>query len=232
MAQAVYLEWFRERLRASAEIEPRDPQPIIDWRNELQKELHFSAYLIGLDEARGWRRDKKGNIVHESRQFFSVEAVRIGKTSLREVSGWDQPIYTQPEGGVLALVARETSTSGVEFLLQAKAEPGNIGWLQFCPSIQCTWSNLKLAHKGRHPPLAELLLAERGIRLIYQSLHNEEGGRFWRKTNDNRIILVADESLIRINDGLFRWVSLSQIKALALTDNLLNPFVKTIIAPL
>jgi dTDP-4-dehydro-6-deoxy-alpha-D-glucopyranose 2,3-dehydratase len=120
----------------------------------------------------------------------------------------------------------------VEFLLQAKAEPGNIGWLQFCPSIQCTWSNLKLAHKGRHPPLAELLLAERGIRLIYQSLHNEEGGRFWRKTNDNRIILVADESLIRINDGLFRWVSLSQIKALALTDNLLNPFVKTVIAPL
>jgi dTDP-4-dehydro-6-deoxy-alpha-D-glucopyranose 2,3-dehydratase len=232
MAEAPHLDWFRERLRASAEFEPRDPQPILDWRNELLTQLDFSAELIGLAEARGWELDEKGNVVHQTRQFFSVEAVRITKTSLREVSSWDQPIFNQPEGGVLALVARETSATGVEFLLQAKAEPGNIGWLQFCPTIQCTWSNLKRAHKGRHPPLAELLVAEKGVRLIYQAEHNEEGGRFWRKSNDNRIILVADENLVRIESGYFQWVSLSQIKGLALKDNLLSPFVKTIIAPL
>ena len=31
---------------------------------------------------------------------------------------------------------------------------------------------------------------------------------------------------------MFCWASLSQIKELALMDNVLNPFVKTILAPL
>ena len=54
----------------------------------------------------------------------------------------------------------------------------------------------------------------------------------WRKSNDNRIIVVTDDALIRVGKGLFRWVSLSQIKGLALIDNVLSPFVKSIIAPL
>jgi oxidase EvaA len=232
MAETPQLHWFRERLKASAQFEPQDPQPVLEWRNALLKNLDFSAHLIGLDEARSWERDNKGNIVHLSGQFFSVEAVRVSDASLREVSGWDQPIYNSPDGGVLALIARDTSELGMQFLLQAKAQPGNIGWLQLSPSIQCTWSNLKRAHKGHSPPLAELLLAQEGVRLIYRAQHNEEGGCFWRKSNDNRIILVTEEKLIRIDSGYFHWVSLSQIKALALIDNVLSPFVKTIIAPL
>ena len=232
MAEAPYLDWLRERIRSQVEFEPRDPQPVLNWRNELLKELAFSAELIGLDDARRWKRDQKGNIVHETGQFFSVEAARIIGGNLREVSSWDQPIYNQQEGGVLALVARDSPTSGVEFLLQAKAEPGNIGWLQLCPTIQCTWSNLKRAHEGRMPTLAELLLAEKGVRLIYRAEHNEEGGRFWRKSNDNRILFVTDEKLIQTHQEYFYWVSLSQIKALALIDNVLSPFVKTIIAPI
>src|SRR5262245_3344596 len=196
MAEAPQLEWFRERLNESARLEPRDPQPVLNWRNALLKELNFSAHLIGLDEARSWERDDKGNIIHLSGQFFSVEAVRVSSAALREVPGWDQPIYNQPDGGVLALIARDSPVSGVQFLLQAKAQPGNIGWLQLSPSIQCTWSNLRRAHEGHKPALAELLLGQEGVHLIYRAQHNEEGGCFWRKSNDNRIILVTEEHLI------------------------------------
>ena len=83
-------------------------------------------------------------------------------SDLREVASWDQPIYTQPEGGILGLVARETPDRGVEFLLYAKAEPGNIGVLQLCPSVQSTWSNIRRAHGGKLPPMLEVLTA--GIR--------------------------------------------------------------------
>src|SRR5262245_35313528 len=232
MAEATQLQWFRERLKTSARFEPGDPQPVLEWRDALLKKLDFTAHLISLDEARSWKRDDNGNIVHFSGQFFSVEAVRVSNATVREVSSWDQPIYNQPDGGVLALIARDTSALGIQFLLQAKAQPGNIDWVQLSPSIQCTWSNLNRAHKGHRPPLAELLHAQEGVRLIYRAQHNEEGGCFWRKSNENRIIFVTNEQLIRIDRGYFHWVSLSQIKALALKDNVLSPFVKTIIAPL
>ena len=88
-----------------------------------------SVDLIGLDEVRDWSRDDKGNVRHKSGQFFGIEGVRTESGALREVASWDQPIYTQPEGGILGLIAREHAAKSVEFLLNAKAEPGNIGVL-------------------------------------------------------------------------------------------------------
>jgi oxidase EvaA len=232
MADAPHLDWFRQRLIASAAREATDPSPILSWREALIRQLDFSAALIGLAELREWGQNEDGNIVHASRQFFSIEGVRVGNATSREVYSWDQPIYNQIEGGILALVAQETPGAGIQFLLHAKAEPGSIGWLQLCPTIQCTQSNLKRAHKGRRPPMAELLLAEHGVRLVYSALHNEEGGRFWRKSNENRLIFVSDQWLLKPEYNFFQWASLSQIKALAITDNVLSPFVKSIVAPL
>jgi oxidase EvaA len=232
MAERAHLDWFRERLVASREIEPKDPAPILAWREDRRSSIQFKADLIGLDEVRGWVRDANGNVRHTSGQFFGVEGVRVESGNLREVASWDQPIYTQPEGGILAMVAREVTGNGVEFLLQAKAEPGNIGVLQFCPTIQSTWSNIKRAHAGKRPPMVEVITAETGVRIVYRAEHNEEGGRFWRKSNENIVAFLDDERVIETDLTLFCWASLSQIKELALMDNLLSPFVKTILLPL
>ena len=188
--------------------------------------------MIGLDEVRDWSRDAQGNVRHKTGQFFGVEGVRIESGDLREVASWDQPIYTQPEGGILGLVARETPDSGVQFLLYAKAEPGNVGVLQLSPSVQSTWSNIRRAHGGKLSPMLEVLTAKSGVRIIYRAEHNEEGGRFWRKSNENIIVFVDDESVIESDMTMFCWASLGQIKELALIDNVLSPFVRTIIAPL
>jgi len=232
MAERAHLDWFRERLAASRAIEPKDPAPILAWREDRRNAIQFNADLIGLDEVRGWSRDAKGNVRHASGQFFGVEGVRIESGSLREVASWDQPIYTQPEGGILAMVARETAGKGVEFLLQAKAEPGNIGILQFCPTIQSTWSNIRRVHAGKRPPMVEVLTAKTGVRIVYRAEHNEEGGRFWRKSNENIVAFLDDEGVVETDLTMFCWASASQIKELALMDNLLSPFVKTILWPL
>jgi oxidase EvaA len=130
------------------------------------------------------------------------------------------------------MVARETAGKGVEFLLQAKAEPGNIGILQFCPTIQSTWSNIRRAHAGKRPPMVEVLTAETGVRIVYRAEHNEEGGRFWQKSNENIVAFLDDERAVETDLTMFCWASVSQIKELALMDNLLSPFVKTILWPL
>ena len=43
---------------------------------------------------------------------------------------------------------------------------------------------------------------------------------------------VDDEGVITSDMAMFCWASLGQIKELALIDNVLSPFVRTIIAPL
>jgi oxidase EvaA len=232
MAERAHLDWFRQRIAASQAIEPKDPAPILAWRERQRNSIQFKADLIGLSDVCGWLRDEQGNVRHKSGQFFGVEGVRIEGGDLREVASWDQPIYTQPEGGVLALLARETPIIGIQFLLHAKAEPGNIGTIQLSPTIQSTWSNIRRAHSGKRPPMIEVLTAETGVRIVYRSEHNEEGGRFWRKSNENIIAFLDDERVIETDMTMFCWTSLSQIKELALMDNLLNPFVKTILLPL
>jgi oxidase EvaA len=230
MARSEYLEWFRERLEISRSREARNPQPLLDWREERQRVIFFEAELIPLNRVRDWAMDGRGNIRHTSGQFFSIEGVRV-RAGQREVGSWDQPIYTQPDGGILAMVSRETEADGVQFLLQARAEPGNLGPIQLGPSLQCTWSNIRRAHHGSPPPLSELLDAP-AVRTIYSAEHNEEGGRFWRKANANVVLFVEDPLSLDGRIESYRWASLSQIKALGLIDNVLSPYVKTILAPL
>ena len=227
------IESFRWELAGTADSDPSDPKPVLDWLERRRAAVPFDAELIPLKEARGWTSDPDSGVIrHQSGQFFSVEAVRTKAGAAREVADWDQPIFTQPDGGILALVCGRAD-GGIRFLLQAKAEPGNIGNLQIAPTIQATRSNLRQAHQGDFPPLGELLLDNAPVETIYAVGHNEEGGRFWRKTNENRLLYVADLAAIAEPEGdkLFA-ASLGQIKALCLIDDVLSPFVKTIIAPL
>ena len=232
MAERTHLDWFRERLAASRAIEPKDPAPILAWLEAHRNSLRFKSHLIGLDQVRDWSRDEQGNLRHRSGQFFGIEGARVEGGDVREVTSWDQPILTQLDGGLLGILARETLGNGVEFLLQAIAECGNIAAFQLGPTIQSTWSNARRAHTGRRPPMLEVFTADAGIRIVYRANHNEEGGRFWKKSNQNVVAFLDDERVIETNMKMFHWASLSQIRELALIDDVINPFVKTILMPL
>jgi oxidase EvaA len=233
MADQENIRWLRDRLQASLAVEAADPAELLNWLEARRKDVPFSAELIPLRQVADWHQDKNGNIYNATGQFFRIEGVRVRSApGVREISGWDQPILIQSEGGVLALLCRETQNRGVEFLLQAKADPGNIGYLQFCPTIQSTWENVRGLKGARRAPFTECLKPSENIRVIYKSKHNEEGSRFWRKSNENTILFVNDAGRLVINEQTFRWASLSQIKQMILLDNVVGPYVRTVIAPL
>ena len=227
------LSWLRERLRLSLAVEPDDPSEILGWLEQRRKEIPFTAELIPLRDVAQWQQDESGNFYNVTGQFFRIEGVRVRSApGLREIAGWDQPIFTQTEGGILALICREVPGKGIEFLLQAKADPGNVGYLQFCPTIQSTWENIRGLQGAKRAQFAELLEPSENVRLIYKSKHNEEGSRFWQKSNENMILFVEDTSRLTISELTYRWASLSQIKQMVLRDNIIGPYVRTIIAPL
>src|SRR5438876_10690498 len=109
MAGHEHIGWLRERLHASGAIEVKDPAELVAWLETRRKEVPFSAELIPLREVAEWHQADNGNIYNATGQFFRIEGVRVRSApGLREISGWDQPSLTQKEGGVLALLSRET----------------------------------------------------------------------------------------------------------------------------
>jgi hypothetical protein len=46
------------------------------------------------------------------------------------------------------------------------------------------------------------------------------------------ILFVEDAARLTINEQIYRWASLSQIKQMMLLDNVVGPYVRTVIAPL
>jgi oxidase EvaA len=203
---------------------------IIDWFNKKREESDMIVEEIGINNLDKWNVDSNsGNIKHESGGFFEVIGVRASNTFDREVGkkGWTQPMIAKNPGGILGIIMKRIN--GVpHYLLQAKAEPGNIGKLQLSPTLQATTSNLLKAHGGSKPLFAEYFDEENNPEIIYAKWQSEDGGRFHLKSNYNMIVEVKEEEL-EIPDS-FIWVTLYQIKQLMKIENFVGPHVRGIIS--
>ena len=209
--------------------EKKNISEILSWRKKLLKQSEIKARLININQCKDWYFDKHKNLNHKSGQFFTVTGVRVSGAKNREVISWTQPILNQKHGGVLAFICRFTKENGVEFLIDAKTEAGDDGDIKISPSFQATQSNMNRAHGGKLPRFYDIVIQLKGAKLIYSAAHNEEGARFWKKSNLNVIVKINNPYDKRINGQNYKWVSLSQLKELSLKNNILNPFVKTIL---
>ena len=220
---------FKKEMAKYAYLESSDIIPILNWVKTRQKKIKTISKIINLNKCKGWHLDKKNNLYHESRQFFKVKGVETKGAFGREVNSWTQPILTQKHGGVLAFISRQTSKFGTQFLVDAKIEPGDDSIIKISPSFQATQSNMNRAHGGKRPNFYDIVMQNKGAELIYYTIHNEEGARFWRKSNWNVIVRLKNPFDKRVNGSNYKWVSLKQLKKLALRNRCVNPFVKTIL---
>lgn len=220
---------LKKIIEISKNKEKREIQSIIKWRKNLQKKVKTKSKLIDVRNLKYWFLDKNKNLFHQSGQFFKIRGVLTKGAKGREVVSWTQPILTQKHGGVLAFICRETKKFGVEFLVEAKIEPGDDSILKISPSFQATQSNMNRAHGGKRPNFYDIVIQNKGSELIYYTIHNEEGARFWKKSNWNVIVKLKNPYDKRIKGKNYKWLSLTQIKKIALKDRIVNPFVKTIL---
>ena len=75
-------------------------------------------------------------------------------------------------------------------MVEAKLEPGDDSILRISPSFQATQSNMNRAHGGKLPKILRHSDEKKGAELVYYTIHNEEGARFWKKSNWNVIVKV------------------------------------------
>ena len=204
---------------------------VIEWFNKKREESDMIVEEIGINELDKWNVDpNSGNIKHESGGFFEVIGVKASNTFDREVGkkGWTQPMIAKNPGGILGIIMKRIN--GIpHYLLQAKAEPGNIGKLQLSPTLQATTSNLLKAHGGAKPLFAEYFDDENNPKIIYAKWQSEDGGRFHLKSNYNMIVEMNEDEELKIPDS-FIWVTLYQIKQLMKIENFVGPHVRGIIS--
>ena len=204
---------------------------IIDWFNKKREESDMIVEEIGINDLDKWGVDSDtGNISHESGGFFQIIGVKASNTFDREVGkkGWTQPMIAKNPGGILGIIMKRIN--GIpHYLLQAKAEPGNIGKLQLSPTLQATTSNLLKAHGGAKPLFAEYFDEENNPKIIYAKWQSEDGGRFHLKSNYNMIVEVNEDEELETPDS-FIWVTLYQIKQLMKIENFVGPHVRGIIS--
>ena len=204
---------------------------IIKWFNKKREESDMIVEEIGINELDKWKvEDDSSNITHDSGGFFQVIGVKVSNTFDREVGkkGWTQPMIAKNPGGILGILMKKIN--GIpHYLLQAKAEPGNIGKLQLSPTLQATTSNLLKAHGGSKPLFAEYFDEENNSNTIYAKWQSEDGGRFHLKSNYNMIVEFKEDKELEIPDS-FIWVTLYQIKQLMKIENFVGPHVRGIIS--
>ena len=223
------IEIMLESIRDDNQINKLDY--IIDWFKKKREESDMIVEEVGINELDKWNiENETGNITHNSGGFFQVIGVKVTNTFDREVGkkGWTQPMIGKNPGGILGIIMKRVN--GVpHYLLQAKAEPGNIGKLQLSPTLQATTSNLLKAHGGAKPLFAEYFDDENNPKIIYAKWQSEDGGRFHLKSNYNMIIEVKENENLEIPDS-FIWVTLYQIKQLMKIENFVGPHVRGIIS--
>ncbi len=223
------LNSFKKEMKKYEHLEDTDVTSILKWVKARQKKVKTVSKLINLNQCKDWFLDKNNNLFHKSQQFFKVKGVETKGAAGREVKSWTQPILTQKHGGVLAFISRQTRKYGTQFLIDVRIEPGDDSILKISPSFQATQSNMNRAHGGKRPKFYDIVIQNKGAELIYYTIHNEEGARFWKKSNWNVIVKLKNPNDRRIKGDNYRWVSFKQIKKLALKNRYVNPFVKTIL---
>ena len=223
------LQTMVESIRDDNQINKLDY--VIDWFNKKREESDMIVEEIGINDLDKWTVDKNsGNITHDSGGFFEVIGVKVSNTFDREVGkkGWTQPMIGKNPGGILGILMKRIN--GIpHYLLQAKAEPGNIGKLQLSPTLQATTSNLLKAHGGIRPKFSEYFDEPKNVKIIYAKWQSEDGGRFHLKSNYNMIVEVDGDEELDIPDS-FIWVTLYQIKQLLKIENFVGPHIRGIIS--
>lgn len=226
------LKTLKRKIRGTEQTDDVDVSFALDWLDKKRKADTSIIRIIPIHELSDWHYAQKEGIVRHKKgadHFFSVQGIRVKNAVGTEVSSWNQPIFVQQTEGYLVILCQERHGT-IQFLLQAKFEAGNIHKIQFGPTIQATTSNLRQHHGGRKPLLSRYINNPKST-VIYTAQHNEEGSRFWQKQNINQLLLLPPDAKLPTYKN-FLWLTLPVIKKLMLYDNVVNPFVKTILSPL
>lgn len=197
---------------------------LLNWIYELKQKTYVNVNECSINDSTFWFYDDyNGEILNRKRSFFSIKGMR------RFEDGHfidEQPIIIQPEIGYLGIICKEID-GVLNFLMQAKIEPGNVNHVQISPTIQAIKSNFTRAHGGKLPNYFKYFEESSNYDVIFDQIQSEQATRFYKKRNRNMIMKIDEDIDVYPN---FKWMTLGQIKKLMEIDNLVNMDTRTVLS--
>lgn len=160
---------------------------------------------------------KEGALSHVSGGFFSIAGVQFAAAAQTPVSAG--VFLFQPQSAINGLLT--CVVDGQQFfLLQARAEPGNVGQAQWGPTVQSTPANYLRLHGGKTTPYFEwfsTFLPD--VQVLHDSVQLDLGGRYLFKSK--RVIVAQCPADVPVQEG-FAWVPAQVVNAAVARSTFLN----------
>lgn len=197
---------------------------ILAWVSEKNASLNVKIRKTSLSEIGFWYYDPEfGEIRNRSNSFFQIRGLQQYHD---DELVFEQPMLIQDEIGYLGIICKEVD-GVLQFLMQAKIEPGNVNKIQISPTIQATKSNFMQKHGGKRPAYLDHFLNADPDSIVVDQIQSEQSSRFLGKRNRNIIIMVNEDIEVLPSH---RWMTLGTIKRLMKTDNLVNMDTRTVLS--
>lgn len=191
---------------------------IISWFTYMKTHYELKVSRVPLNQIKGWVND--GIVIKsEDGRYFSIIGVSV-EASNREVKGWEQPLISSKEGGMLCFICQKKNGI-LHFLVQGRVEPGNFDCVEMAPSLQCTPDNYDPNKPEFFPHFYDFVVNARPDQIRYSALQSEEGGRFYHDQNHSLVIEADEEQELKLPDN-YIWMTIHQMKEFIRFNNCLN----------
>ncbi|MEV0666832.1 NDP-hexose 2,3-dehydratase family protein [Actinomadura luteofluorescens] len=195
---------------ASGEDAFLSPVQVRSWLTERKSAYTLTTRAVPLASVEGWERDADA-IRRPDGRYFSVVGVEVHAGN-REVSDWCQPLLEPCGIGLAALVVRRINGI-LHVLARADLRPGCRDTVELGPTVQCTPGNYEEATGERRPRYLDLVLS-RSVKVRYDVVQSEEGGRFRHALTRHLVVEVGGGFPVR-TPADFCWLTVPQAMALA-----------------
>lgn len=196
------------------------------WMVEQKKLIRLQRKIIPLNQLDKWVVDAD-TIRNDLDKYFSVLGVSVSATN-REVLGWDQPLISSKDGGIIGLLA-QNHKGILKFLIQALPEPGLNDLIELAATVQFTPGNYSAPLSKELPHFTSFFTDEMEGEILFDSVLSDEGGRFYHSMQRHIIIKMTDDIEIDIPSNYF-WMSLTEIQTFSQFSNQVNIELRSIIS--
>ncbi|MFJ4950314.1 NDP-hexose 2,3-dehydratase family protein [Streptomyces sp. NPDC088760] len=210
---------FRQALDRAwrPDAEPfHDTARLLSWFTDAKCRSSLVRQRLPLAQVRGWSRTD-GTIAQDEGKHFTVIGVDV-RASSREVGSWSQVMLQPRSEGVIAFLAR-TVNGVMHLLVQARTETGAGDLIELAPTVHCQPANYPLG--GARPRFLEEVLTAPPERIRFESVHSEEGGRFYHAQNRYMLVEAGDDFPTDVPES-YAWMTLRQLTEFVRYGNYLN----------
>ena len=206
---------------------PPGIRELLQWLDDQKAVTHLHVKREPLSDLSEWRYDERGRFVHREGKYFRVIGLEIESGS-REIKSWSQPILENPRHGIIGLLVRHVRGRR-QFLMQAKAEPGNRPPVQIAPTLQVTPSNYQDNEKLKKPFLIDEFVTPATGSVLFDTFQSEEGARFYHESHLHRIIEWPADAPLDLPPS-YRWFSAESLRFFLHLGEHVNSCARSILA--